>query len=271
MLGAENPAQMALAADIAAVLEERDPLRQSGRADIALRLAALTVPPPDADRAALARIRRQAEQYRRRLRLAEGAAAGGDPAPLLAGAFPDRIAQRRGEPGSFRLSGGGGARLLAVAALELKTSARIRLAAPLDPADLPAALKSQISETVETAIDPQTGAVMARRRRRFGALILEDRTEPVDPATAAGLVAASVAENSARLPWTDAARQLQARIARMAALEPGDWPDFSDAALAAEAPDWLPEALARAGPLKSLDLAATLRSRLTWQQATRLD
>ena len=33
------------------------------------------------------------------------------PAPLLAAGFPDRIAQRRGEPGTFRLSGGGGARL----------------------------------------------------------------------------------------------------------------------------------------------------------------
>ena len=32
----------------------------------------------------------------------------GDPGRLLAAAFPDRIAQRRGEPGSFRLSGGGG-------------------------------------------------------------------------------------------------------------------------------------------------------------------
>lgn len=39
------------------------------------------------------------------------AAANGDPARLIAAGFPDRIAQRRGESGSFRLAGGGGAKL----------------------------------------------------------------------------------------------------------------------------------------------------------------
>ena len=108
--------------------------------------------------------------------------------------FPDRIAQRRGEPGSFRLSGGGGARLpradplanaplLAVAALELKAAARIRLAAPLDPDTLPR--RRAITEQVETSFDPVSGAVLARRRRRLGALVLADRTEPADPAEVA--------------------------------------------------------------------------------------
>ena len=117
-------------------------------ADIGLRLAAIADGDPAADRGALARIRRVATQYRRRLRLPAEARADGDPGRLLAAAFPDRIAQRRGEPGTFRLAGGGGARLpradplavaplLAVAALELKASARIRLAAPLDPNPLP--------------------------------------------------------------------------------------------------------------------------------------
>ena len=116
------------------------------------------------------------------------------PGRLLAAAFPDRIAQRRGEPGSFRLAGGGGARLpradplanaplLAVAALELKASARIRLAAPLDPDTLPRL--ARITEQVETSFDPVSGAVLARRRRRFGALVLGDRTEPADPAEVA--------------------------------------------------------------------------------------
>ena len=83
------------------------------------------------------------------------------PAGCWPPAFPDRIAQRRGEPGSFRLSGGGGARLpradplanaplLAVAALEMKAAARIRLAAPLDPEALPAA---RITEQVEASFD----------------------------------------------------------------------------------------------------------------------
>ena len=60
---------------------------------------------------ALARIRQASRQYRRRLHVPAETAAEGDAGALLAAAFPDRIAQRRGEPGSFRLSGGGGARL----------------------------------------------------------------------------------------------------------------------------------------------------------------
>ena len=142
--------------------------------------------------------RRAAAQYRRRLGLRD-LAGDGEPGPLIAAGFPDRIAQRRGEPGSFRLSGGGGAKLgladklskeklLAVAGLEMKLSAQIRLAAPLDAASL--AGRSTIS--VETGLDPTTGSVLARRRRRFGQLILEDRTEPADPAeTAAALAKAA--------------------------------------------------------------------------------
>ena len=180
MLAARTPGETALAADLAALLEERDPLRRpDAPADIGLRLAALAEGDPAADRGALSRIRRMAARYRRRMRT--DAPADGDPGRLLAAAFPDRIAQRRGEPGSFRLAGGGGARLpradplasaplLAVASLELKASARIRLAAPLDPDTLPAA---RITEQVETSFDPVSGAVLARRRRRLGALVLD--------------------------------------------------------------------------------------------------
>ena len=174
MLAARSPAEAALAADLAALLEERDPLRErDAPADVTLRLEALAGR-RDADRGAIARIRQTAAQYRRRLH--NSAPALGDPAPLLAAAFPDRIAQRRGEVGSFRLSGGGGAKLpptdplarealLAVGSLELGSSARIRLAAPLDPADLPA---QRITETVESGFDPVSGTVLSRRRRRLG-------------------------------------------------------------------------------------------------------
>jgi ATP-dependent helicase HrpB len=175
MLASGTPGEAALAADLAALLEERDPLRGPDvPADIGLRLTAIAVGDPAADRGALSRIRRVAGQYRRRLRLRSDAPADGDPGRLLAAAFPDRIAQRRGEPGSFRLAGGGGARLpradplanaplLAVAALELKAAARIRLAAPLDPDTLST---DRITEQVETSFDPVSGAVLARRRRR---------------------------------------------------------------------------------------------------------
>ena len=283
LLAARTPSEAALAADLAALLEERDPLRRpDAPADIGLRLAALTDGDPAADRGALSRIRRMAARYRRRMRT--DAPADGDAGRLLAAAFPDRIAQRRGEPGSFRLAGGGGARLpradpfasaplLAVAALELKASARIRLAAPLDPDALPAA---RITDHVETSFDPVSGAVLARRRRRLGALVLTDRTEPADPAEVASALARAVATEDLRpLPWTDAVRQLQARVALMRRLEPdAGWPDLSDAALAIGAQEWLAPRLggmSRLADLARLDLHAILRGQLPWDLGRRLD
>jgi ATP-dependent helicase HrpB len=283
MLAAETPAEAALACDLAALLEERDPLRaRDASADIGLRLAALDGG-LDADRGAVSRIRRASAQYRRRLRLPE-LRADGDPARLLAAGFPDRIAQRRGEPGSFRLSGGGGAKLpladklskaklLAVASLEMKGSARIRLAAVLDGSDLPAVLAERVTAQVETGLDPATGSVLARRRRRLGALVLEDRTEAADPAETAAALAAAV--TIAALPWTDAAHQLRARVALLRGLEPeAGWPDLSDEALAASRAEWLAPQLhgqSRLAAVDKLDLHAILRGRLDRALAARLD
>jgi ATP-dependent helicase HrpB len=288
MLAAETPGEAACAADLAALLEERDPLRSADApADIGLRLAAIAEGDPTADRGALSRIRRVAGQYRRRLRLSADARADGDPGKLLAAAFPDRIAQRRGEPGSFRMAGGGGARLpradplanaklLVVASLEMKASARVRLAATLDPDALPAALAARITEQVETGFDPVSGAVLARRRRRLGALILTDRTEPTSPVDTAASLAAAVAVDGLRpLPWTDQARQFQARVRLMRGVEPAEpWPDLSDNALAATIQDWLAPLLAgmmRLVDLSRLDLAVGLRGLLPWNIARRLD
>lgn len=285
MLAAEGRGETALAADIAALLEERDPLRSpDAPADIGLRLAAIRLGDAAADRGALSRIRRVASQHRRRLNLASDTAAEGEPGRLLAAAFPDRIAQRRGEPGSFRLSGGGGARLprgdplataplLAVASLEMKTAARIRLAAPLDPDTLPA---NRIVEQVETSFDPVSGAVLARRRRRFGSLVLTDRTEAAEPAQVVSALARAVAGDRLRaLPWTEPARQFQARVALMRRLEPDvAWPDLSDEALSANAEDWLAPRLlgmSRLADLSHLDMQAILRGMLPWDLAQQLD
>lgn len=274
MLAAESDAEMSLAADIAAILEERDPMRApDASADIGLRITMVETGQANV-------IRRAAQQYKNRLRTR--AISDGDPGKLIAAGFPDRIAQRRGEPGSFRLSGGGGARLptadplakaplLAVASLEMKQGARIRLAAALAFENLPAVLSARITEAVETGVDPVSGSVLARRRTRLGALILEDRTEPASPEeTAAALARATKPE---ALPWTDTARQFQARVALISSLESG-WPDLSDAALAVTMETWLAPYLlgaTRLADLAKLELTKILRSQLSWEQANRLD
>jgi ATP-dependent helicase HrpB len=283
MLAAANDSERSLAAELAALLEERDPLRDAG-ADIHGRLAALRGHPGDADRGAVARIRQAAQSYRGRLGLRGPAAGEADAGHLLAAAFPDRIAQRRGEPGAFRLSGGGGARLpesdplaratlLVVAALEQKASARIMIAAPLDPDALPETMRAQCTEQVESGFDPATGAVFSRRRRRYGALVLQDRMAAADPAETAATLARVLTEKPERLPWTESARQFQARAMLLRRIDP-DVPDLSDAALAEDQGAWLAPHLlgmTRLAEAARLDLAAVLRGRLDWDQAARLD
>jgi len=289
MLAAEGASQQARACDIAALLEARDPLRggPEAPADIMARLEAIEDPAAVAgvDRGAIHAIRQAAKQYRLRLGIGPTRAAAGNPAPLIAAAFPDRLAQRRSEPGSFRLSGGGGARLpvtdplakeglLAVAALEMKTSPRITMAAPLDVAALPAALAARIQESVATSLDPATGSVMARRRKSLGALVLEERSAPPEAADAAAALLEAVRANPAHLPWTDEARNLQARLTLMHGLEPDTWPASDDASLIATLEDWLAphlDGFTRLGDLARLDLSAALLGRLAWPLKNRLD
>ncbi len=285
MLAAPDPASAALAADLAALLEERDPLRASASADVGSRLAAIAHGAADADRGALARIRQAATQYRRRLGIrADPAGNAAEAGALLAAAFPDRIAQRRGEPGAFRLSGGGGARLsvadklsqarlLVVAGLEQKAAARITLAAELDPDNLPPAIAALTTQSVESGFDQATGAVFSRRRRRYGALVLEDRMVPADPDATAATLAGVLAAKPDLLPWNPAARQLQARAALLHGLDPA-FPDISDNTLAATAQTWLAPhllGLTRLADIARLDLATLLRGVLGWADAARLD
>jgi len=133
-----------------------------------------------------------------------------------------------------------------------------------------------VTETVESGFDPVSGTVLSRRRRRLGALVLSDRTEPADQAAVAEALARAVAADGLRaLPWSDAARQFQARVGLMRGIEQNaGWPDLSDATLAGTARAWLAPQLAgmaRVADLTRLDLAAILRAMLPWALAARLD
>ncbi|MBY0332439.1 MAG: ATP-dependent helicase HrpB, partial [Acetobacteraceae bacterium] len=291
LAAAETEGERAMAADLAALLEERDPIRsRDASSDINDRLALLHGwDHPDLDRGALQRIRRAAAQHRRRLGLHGNALPEGDAGALLAAGFPDRIAARRGVmDGAFRLASGQGARLpatdplakqalLAVADLALQgTEARIRMAAPLSRAVLEARFPDRFIREEGAAFDARAGAVLARRRLRFGPLVLEEAPlAAADPAVVAATLADAVAERGLRdLPWTEAARQLQARVGWMRRVEAGDWPDLSDRALAAGARDWLAPHLhgrSRLTEMAGLDLHAILLGLLDWPQRQRLD
>jgi ATP-dependent helicase HrpB len=221
------------------------------------------------------------------LRLPADLAPEGDPGRLLAAAFPDRIGQRRGDPGSFRLSGGGGGRmprtdslasipLLVAAALDVKAAAQIRLAAALDDDNLPPALAARVTEQVEAGFDAASGAVLARRRRRLGALVLSDRTVPVDPAEISILLADTVAaQNLKPLKPNAAAQQFRARVALMRGIEPdAGWPDLSGAALIGSVREWLLphlQGMTRLAELERLDTPAILTGLMPRHLVARLD
>ncbi|MCA3392216.1 MAG: ATP-dependent helicase HrpB, partial [Roseomonas sp.] len=291
MLAAEGSAEKALAAELAALLEERDPLRgREAPADIGLRLDLLAGGDhAAADRGAVQRIRRAASLHRRRLGIGNGVAAEGDAGALLAAGFPDRIAAKRGSmDGAFRLASGQGARitgidplakmpLLAVADLEIAgTEARIRMAAPIERAVLEARFPERLRREEGAAFDARSGAVLARRRLRFGPLVLEESPLPqADPPAMAAALAEAVAQRGLRdLPWNDAARQTRARIGWMRQVEGDSWPDMTDEALIASAPGWLApqlSGLTRLQELAGLDLAQILLGLLPREARRALD
>jgi ATP-dependent helicase HrpB len=291
MLAASDSGEKALAAELAALLEERDPLRgREAPADIGLRLDLLAGGDhAAADRGAVQRIRRAASLHRRRLGIGNGVAAEGDAGALLAAGFPDRIAARRGAmDGAFRLASGQGARitgvdplakapLLAVADLEIAgTEARIRMAATLDRAVLEARFPERLRREEGAAFDARTGAVLARRRLCFGPLVLEEAPLPqADPAAMAAALANAVAERGLRdLPWNDGARQARARIGWLRRVEGEAWPDLTDEVLITSVGEWLAPHLAgftRLQELAALDLTQILLGLLPWEARRGLD
>ncbi|MFG1431139.1 ATP-dependent helicase HrpB [Xanthobacter sp. V2C-8] len=187
--------------------------------------------------------------------LAGGGKGGAAPSPaaLLALAYPDRVAKARGDGTRFLLANGRGAVMdpaaslarapfLAVAEVSGRAeAARITLAATLEAEELEAQFADAITDRTEIAFDAAAGAVRARRVRRRGALVLADAPQPVPPgAETARILAEGLAGTDlSRLPMSPALKQWRARVAFLRAAEGDDWPDLSDATLAATAGTWL--------------------------------
>jgi ATP-dependent helicase HrpB len=288
----------ATACDLAAILSERDVARSRGPdrdADLAWRLEALDdggrapAHGHEFDRAALNVCRRASADWQRRLdrpARRNGSAAAGH---LVALAYPDRVAQRRGAAATYRLRNGRGAQLaerdplaraplLAIASLDDGSqNARVFLAAEIGREDIDVLFGSSILESDVVEWDERAGAVAARRQRRLGALVLDDRplNDPPADAIAKVLIAALKERGAAALPWSDEAREWQARVMFLRRNDPaGEWPDVTDEALTHRLDGWLGPFLARARRLADVDrlpLLEALAAQLTWQQRQRLD
>jgi len=297
LLAAHGGSEQALACDLAALVEARDPLRHGGDA-LAARWRALAAfrqgrAPHDANRGGLATIDAASTQWRRRLRC--------DAAPptsveahqlgdLLAHAFPDRIAARHPtDPLRYLLANGRSARLFDpsdlrgepwLVAVELRYEARDALllrAAPVDENRLRRDFPTRFTQQDVVRWDGDKRALVARRETRFDRIVLDSRSAGrVDPAHAAQALTEAVAELGIdALPWTDGLRQWQARALALRAWMPElDLPDMSDAALMATLPQWLTPAFAGKTRLDALDeasLGEALKSPLPWAQRQLID
>jgi ATP-dependent helicase HrpB len=268
------------AATLAALLEERDPLRGAGP-DLLLRLKAIDRPPAEAHRPTIERIRTEAKRLARAA--PKGTQAGLSPAQMAALAYPDRIGLRRKDDAPrYLLSGGKGAVLPLGSTL---ASARLIVASDLDGDPREAAIRQAValSDLEFRAVfcegiawrqavvwDRREGRVSARRQETFGALVLDDRPWPEAPAEDLAR-AALEGLRLIGLPWAPQARRLRARIAL--AREEG-WPEVSDAALLGSAEAWLLPHLGKArteADLRALDLTHPLKSLLDWDQQATLD
>jgi len=124
--------------------------------------------------------------------------------------------------------------------------------------------------------DAATQSVQARRHLRLGELVLEDAPwQQADSDAVHAAMLEGVRRNAPGcLPWTDAARQLQARVGFVRRDAPGQWPDFDDARLTADLDEWLSadlHGMTRLAQLKRLDLHGSLLAMLTWPQRQALD
>ena len=256
-----------LACDIAALLEEKDPLSETGGTDLTLRLSALRAARRKKQLGRWQRIAKIAAEYRRMAHTDED---NRDPAPtevglLVAYAYPERIAHSTNSIGGYRLASGANVQLdaadqqsahswLAVASLysATGTTGRVFLAAPIAPDDLE---KEFVKEVDNIAWDTKQGCVVMQREQRIGKLILSQKPiHDADKERLKGIVCEAMKKDGlTMMAWSEkAVEQVQRRVAQVAAWHPEmALPDVSTEHLLSTAADWLPFYLEEGGRVKT--------------------
>ena len=283
-----------LACDIAALLEEKDPLSETGGTDLTLRLSALRAARRKKQPGRWQRIAKIATEYRR---MAHSDEENRDPAPmevglLVAHAYPERIAHSTNNIGSYRLASGANVQLdstdqqsahswIAIASLHSApgTTGRVFLAAPLDPEDLNAEF---VKEVDNISWDTKQGCVVMQREQRIGKLMLSEKPiHDADKEQMKSIVCEAMKKDGlTMMAWSEkAVEQVQRRVAQVAAWHPElALPDVSTEHLLSTAADWLPFYLEEGGRVKSsvqelrkLNLAEIIWNLLPYEAQQEVD
>lgn len=289
LIYAKRMNQLALATDIAAVLEERDPLPADAGVDLNLRIDALRkFRDRGVSMSRIKKIEKVAAQYRRLFNIqpenkpADPWATG----LLLAYAYPERIAAARpGNNAQFQLSNGKIAQIghrddlaheswLAVAHVDAREGmGKIWMAAPLNPKDLAPMLKTK--EVLEW--DRKKGGLIAHSEIRIGAIILGTRPlQKFDKSLAKQAILEAIQEEGQfLLDWNEEVLQLIFRVQSLKKWNPEqNWPDWSVETLCQSSPEWLEpylENISKNEDFKKLDLSQILLHSLSFEQQQLLE
>lgn len=284
---AGKPKAASLAADLAALLEERDVQSQEG-VDIALRIDALRQARRGRNSVArLGRALQAADQFRRMTGV--DADNGNADIPmagmLLASAYPERIGKSEG-CGRYTLASGDKVFLdmddpvassdwiVAVSANIIKGgTGRVLLAAALDDAGL-----KDFARVGEKVVwDPRQGAVVAVREWRIGSLLLDSK--PLDDvgseSVLSALCDAALRQGLSMFDFSDGVTCLQRRIELVRGWHPElQLPDLSTASVLDRVREWLPLYAGKArtaAELKRIDMEQVIWGLLDYDMQSAVD
>jgi ATP-dependent helicase HrpB len=269
-----------LACLVATLLDERDLIR--GRPDEIPVDLSLRVKMLEGGGRGVDRIRRRAVDLARRARIKPGRIDLAHVGPLLALAFPDRLAIRRGSPGRFQLRTGTTAFIPATDPLAVESfliapdldgkrkDARIRLAAPLDAAEVAELFAGEVEEQARLVWEGER--LVARVERRLGGITLATDDRRPEPGQA---VAKALAERIRRKGWRvldpdNETENLRDRIGFLRQHHGEPWPDLSEQKLLSTLEIWLGSELNAATDIAEIKLTRVFQRMLGKKDLDRL-
>jgi len=289
LLASEDESQKALAADLAALFEEKDPISDETDPGIDLRIGKLRDARRRRSPGVWSRIARIAAQYRSLAGVGEenGPVSPFEIGRLVAAAYPERIAKAwSGSHACFSMPSGdlvsvsencalAGSDWLAVASVHPRPGGvgRIFLADPVAPVDL-----KPLARTRDRVFwDSKAGSAVARTEWRIGNHLLDSRplSEGVREQVVRLICSAAGKEGLSMFDWSDEVENFQRRVASAAIWHPElELPDLSPGSVFGRADEWLPLYIGKASTvaqLRKINLCAVLRGLLSYGQQEAVD